>query len=56
MASRNDMCFCCHKTLSEGGTVKVKDGIHNLRRVSKIRNDSNFEMLQKVGIIEVLKI
>lgn len=56
MASRNEMCFCCHKTLSEGETVKVKDGIHNLRRVSKIRNDGNFEMLQKVDTIEVHKI
>lgn len=56
MASRNEMCFWCHKTLSEGETVKVKDGIHNLRRFSKIRNDGNFEMLQKVDTVEVHKI
>ena len=56
MASSNEMCFCCHKTLSEGETVKVEDGIHNLRRVSKIRNDGNFEMLKEVNTILVHKI
>lgn len=56
MASSNEMCFCCQKTLSEGETVKVKDGIHNLRRVSKIRNDGNFKMLKEVNTIQVHKI
>lgn len=56
MASTINMCFCCHKTLSEGETVCVKDGIENLRRVSKIRNDGNFAMLESVKTILVHKV
>ena len=56
MASSNEMCFCCNKTLNEGETVSVHDCIHNLRRVIKIRNDGNFDMLSKVNTIKVHKI
>ena len=53
MASSDEMCFCCHETLNEGETLKVKDGIHKLRRVSKIRNDGNFEMLKDLNTTKV---
>ena len=53
---RKRMCFCYRKTLSESETVNVKDGIPNLRSVSKIQNDGNIEMLQEVATIEVQKI
>ena len=53
MASTSNICFGCNKSLSEGETVKVKDGLNNLRRVSEIRKDGNLEMLKEVDTIEM---